>query len=181
MATHQIHNPNDWFLRALITACIILLILYLGSSCTAYKAKICLTCATNTIIKDTVMFKETVKMDTLYKYVEGATIYKTSPCDSLGRLKPFTLIEKKHSIKTSLSSVGGVLVARCDIDSLLEVNRIITKEINRLHSVTKEVPQCFKDHKTSWSIFFEMSGKILLTLLSIYVIYRGVKFYLIKS
>jgi hypothetical protein len=161
-----------------------IIILAMFSSCISQKRrdKICLTCATKTTIKDTTIVKETIRYDTTYLTIQGPTEYLESPCDalcdSLGHLKPFYRVSVKNGIKQSLTSVGNVLVQKCDVDSLLNVNSVLTKEIDHLRSVVIEVPTCHKAHKTDNDIFWIKVGKWLFWILIGYVALRFLKIYL---
>lgn len=161
----------------------ILLLIIAGAvltSCQAYKRKICLSCATNTVIKDSVSVKETVKYDTTYVSISGPTITIKSPCDSLGNLKPFKQTKTVNGVRQVIEGKDNTITAKCDIDSLLQVNKELTKEISRFHSVVKEVPRCDIDHRTRFDGFTYWWFWITASILGGYLVYRVVRAYFFK-
>ncbi len=155
----------------------ILTILTLFSSCQAYKKKICLQCPTRTEIKDTTIYKETVKYDTSYFSIPGPTITVESPCDSLGRLKSFKVVEKKNGLISTVQNIGGNIVADCNADSLMKVNKELTKEINQFRSEIREVPHCDLEHVSKMDSFFIILGRIFLVFLFLLLIRLVLKYY----
>ena len=150
----------------------------LFSSCQAYKNKICLSCPTNTIIKDTTVYKETIKHDTEYVSVLGPTITIQSPCDSTGKLKPFKRSEKKNGLITTVENINGYIVAKCDADSLLLVNKTLTKTIERFRAEIREVPTCHLEHISKMDNFFIILGRILSAIILLLLVYVILKFWL---
>ena len=169
-------DPNKWFVIALITAMIALVIL-LATSCKPHQA-------ISTTTTDSTYTKTVTKYDTTYIEVQGPIEYLENPCqwlcDSLGHLKPFTSVSKRNGIKQSLTTKGNVLIQRCDVDSLLQVNEILTIENNHYRNTVKEVPVCYKPHLTKWDSFWRILGEFFTGCLALYVIYRGVRMYLTK-
>lgn len=151
------------------------------AGCEAYKAKICMSCPTKTIIKDSIWTKETTKTDSFYKEVKGPVQWLKSPCDEKGNLKPINITERKNGLVETIKSQGNDLIVNCDADSLKELNKTLTIEINRLHSEIKEVPVCNRRHLTDNDIFWIKVGKWLFWILIGYVLLRLLKIYLKKT
>jgi hypothetical protein len=134
---------------------------------------------------DSTWKKETVKKDTFYKSIPGPIRYFASPCadlcDSLGKLKPFKVETSKNGIKQTLETIGDVLVQKCDVDSLMQVNELKTIEINRLLKQIKETTvrdNCQKKHFSDLDTFFNVSAKILYSILALYILFRLLKIWL---
>lgn len=159
-------------------AILVIIVLMCFASCKAYKDKICMSCPTKTIIKDSIWIKETVRVDTHYKSVPGPVQWLKSPCDSNGNLKPINIVTKKNGLKSTIKSVGNDLHVNCDADSLQELVTTLLIENNILHSEIIEVPTCHKTHKTDNDIFWIKVGKWFLGLLIFYIILRILKKYL---
>lgn len=186
-------NTNKSFFWSFIVAVIFLITFACLSSCVATKKQRekflrenC-TIASVKEFKDSISLKETVKHDSIYVSVEGPIKYLPSPCeklcDSLGNLKPFNQENKKNGIKQSLYSVGNVLVQECDVDSLLKVNKTLTKEIDRYHNEKTEIQihdNCKLAHLTDKDIFWRIVGIRLSIIVLIYIALRILKIYLKK-
>ena len=130
-----------------------ILLLLLFSACITQKrrAKICATCPTSIIIKDSINTVIVKKDTTIYITQLGETVFLKSPCDSLGKLKPFApIIKYNKGLVTTLKNVNGTLVAECDADSLKRVIVGLNKIINetKITTITKtiELP-CDKPHR----------------------------------
>lgn len=186
----MVKNPNKSFFWSVIIA-IIILIAFAFSSCVTQKQRerILKDCPVSSSEKtsDSTSKKETIKHDSIFISVPGPIRYFPSPCetmcDSLGNLKPFKIETKKNGIKQTLESVGNVLIQKCDIDSLLQVNEKKTIEINRLIKKEKETQVheiCKIDHFTDLDIFFIISAKIIYLILIIYLLWRLLKVWLKK-
>lgn len=184
-------SPNKSFFWSVISAIIILSLITIFSSCVTQKQRerILKDCPVSSTEKssDSTSKKETIKHDSVFISVPGPIRYFPSPCetmcDSLGNLKPFKVETKKNGIKQTLQSVGNVLIQKCDIDSLLQINKEKTIEINRLIKKEKETQvheNCKLDHKTDIDVFFIMSAKIIYLILIIYLLWRLLKVWLKK-
>lgn len=182
-------SPNKSFFWSVIIAITALILFSALSSCVTEKQrqKILKTCpvASTENIKDSTWTKIEIQHDTTYISISGPTQYLPSPCatlcDSLGNLKPFKIESKKNGIKQSLESQGNTLVQKCDVDSLLRVNEEKTIQINRLIQKEKETQvheNCKLDHISKMDSFFIISGRILILIILIYVVFRIVKMYL---
>ena len=171
-----------YFLLLLALAC-------LACSCVTQKQRdrILTDCPVNTItkIKDSVTVKEIIKYDSIYIYKTGPTKYIESPCsllcDSLGKLKPFYSESKHNGIKQSLETKGNVLIQKCDVDSLLQVNEILTKQIDHYHSKEQETQvheNCKLEHVTSVNGFEHWWFIITACILAVWVLIKIFKGYL---
>lgn len=132
---------------------------------------------TVTKIKDSVTVKEVVKHDSIYIYKTGPIKYIENPCsllcDSLGKLKPFYSESKHNGIKQSLQTKGNVLIQKCDVDSLLHVNEILTKQVDHYHSKEQETQvheNCKLEHRTNfdgvtWWWFWITAGVLTIGLI----------------
>jgi len=162
---------------------IILAAIVLLSSCVTLKQreKICMSCPVKIITKDSIWTKETLRVDTTYKTITGPVQWLQSPCDSNGNLKPINTTTKKNGIKTTIKSVGNNLQVNSNLDSLMEVNKLLTIENNILHSEIKEVPVCYKEHITDNDVFWIKVGKWLFWILIGYILLRILKLYLKKT
>ena len=164
-----------------------IVIALLFTSCVTNKQreKILKDCPVSSFKKDTVWQVRTEKSDTVYKTITGPTAYLPNPCkalcDSLGNLKPFKQTSTKNGIKQSLESVGNILVQKCDVDSLLQVNKTLTIENNRLSSEKVEVHEnCKLEHITDWDNFFIITGKGLWLIIIILALGWAVKKFILK-
>ncbi len=140
------------------------IIILLLSSCITekHRAKICASCPVVTevvtVIKDTIITKESIKYDTTYLTVSGPTVVIPGPCDKLcdknGKLKPFYLSKTTNGIRETISTdtTKNELNFNCKEDSLMQVSKEKTIEINKLHSeIIKSretlIPRCEREHK----------------------------------
>lgn len=135
--------------------------------------------ASTTTTKDSTSQKETIRHDSIYIDVAGPIQYLPSPCeklcDSLGNLKPFRQESRHNGIKQSLESVGNVLVQKCDIDSLLQVNKTITKELEHYKTINKETQvheNCKLKHVTSWNEFCRIGFYIYATITLLWLLVK---------
>lgn len=176
MRKKRIQNAEKSFKWSLFTVAVIYTLIFLFTSCVTQKQRerILKDCPVNSFekSKDSTWTKETVKIDTFYLSREGAIRYLPSPCatlcDSLGNLKPIKIVTKKNGVKQVLESQGNTLVQRCDIDSLMQVNSTLTKEVNRLIEKEKETQvhsNCKLEHLSKFDSFFIITGRISLVLL----------------
>lgn len=148
------------------------------SSCKAYKDKICLSCPTKIEIKDTTIYKEKIKHDTEYVSVPGPEILIPSPCDSTGKLKPFKRTERKNGLISTVENINGYIVAKCDADSLMRVNKTLERTIERFRSEVREVPTCHLEHISKMDNFFIILGRILSVIILLLLVYVILKFWL---
>lgn len=132
-----------------------------------------------TIRKDTTIFKDSIS----YVFLDGPIQYLENPCkklcDSLGNLKPFEIIKKKNGLKATIKSVGNSIAFDCDADSLRNVNKIITHELDvyRASAVTVKKP-CELEHRTKWDGFTWYWFIITAGLLVLYILFKCLKTYL---
>lgn len=182
-------NLNKSFLCCIFSALILILACIL-SSCVATKnqrerflRENC-TIASKSEIKDTTTRKETVKTDTFYKSVTGPIRYFASPCeklcDSVGNLKPFKEISRKNGITQSIETFGNVLIQKCDGDSIAEINKQLTIELDHFRSEKSEIQihdNCKLAHLTDKDIFWRMIGIRLSIILALYIFLRILKIY----
>ena len=102
--------------------------------------------------------------------------YIQSPCDSLGNLKPFISIKTNNGVNSAVKSVGNVIVADCNVDSLKSVIQILEttiKEKNnsvQVKEIATNVLNGFQRFCIKW---FWATSVIIL----IYIIYRVLKIY----
>ena len=168
---------------------IIFILLFLVSCITEKKkAKICSECPVVTevvTVIDSSWSKTITVYDTVYKTIQGPSIILPGPCDqfcdSTGKLKPFYKQTKKNGIKQTLytDTKNNTLVQKCDIDSLLQVNKEITIENNKLRienkKITLEPKVIYK--VTAWQSFIIKSGYIAWIILLSFVAYNIYKIY----
>lgn len=183
-------NPNKAFFWSFMTAILFLIIASIFSGCVLTKnqkfkfLRDNCTVASLTTIHDTTYTKQEVKIDTFYKSIPGPIQYFPSPCeklcDSLGNLKPFKQTSTKNGITQSLESIGNVLVQKCDVDSLLLIEKDLRTTITNLRTVNKEIQihtDCKLPHLTDWYVFWAKLGKILSIVMIIYIALRVLKVY----
>ena len=140
---------------------------------------------TITVIKDSVTEKIVTKHDSIYIYKTGPIKYIENPCsllcDSLGNLKPFYSESKKNGIKQTLQTKGNVLIQDCNIDSLLQVNESLIKQIDHYHLKEQETQvhdNCKFDHRTKFDGFTWWWFWITAGILTLWVIIKFFKGYL---
>ncbi len=162
---------------------------WIACSCVTQKQrdKILKDCPVNTItkIKDSITEKQVIKHDSIYIYKTGPIKYIENPCsllcDSLGKLKPFYSESKHNGIKQSLETKGNLLIQKCDVDSLLQVNKILTKQIDHYHSKEKETQvheNCKLEHRTDRDGFTWYWFIITASLLAVWILIKIFKGYL---
>lgn len=152
------------------------------SSCVTEKKRqeICASCDIKEKIHDTIWKdKPIVKIDSFYKFITGPIVYHENPCskwcDSLGNLKSFKHESSHNGIKQSIESKGNVIIQKCNVDSLLNIQKTLEQTINRLQKTTIEKAPIVKNELKSWQIFLCFSGLIMwiLILVSIILIIRN--------
>jgi hypothetical protein len=136
--------------------------------------------------KDSLVYKDSL----IYiPNVINTPIYLENPCkllcDSLGNLKPFNKSISKGGLKSTVKTVGNVLIVECETDSLkariswLEKHTIIDKFSHTENTVKKE---CELEHRTKWDGFtwywfiITASFLVLWTLIKIFKSYLKVWF-----
>jgi hypothetical protein len=124
--------------------------------------------------KDSIVFKDT----TIYvPTIVNTPIYLENPCkllcDSLGNLKPFIKTEKKNGLKSTVKSVGNVLVVECETDSLkarIQYLEHHTIDIEKSHTENTVQKPCELEHRTkfdgfTWWWFWITAGILTLWIL----------------
>lgn len=89
-------------------------------SCVTQKQRerICNGCKTVSIDSLKTFEKIVLKDTTIYVSSDPVIQYIQSPCDTLGKLKPFDIVKYNKGVKSIVKSIGGVLVVVCEVDSL---------------------------------------------------------------
>lgn len=161
-----------------------LILLIMFSSCAAHRAKICMTCPTKTVIKDSINYKtEYLPFDTLALISRHEGTESTfTDCDSLVKLLAAnnnTITTKKDGVKSTIKLTPKGLSFKCETDSLLEIIHLlrIKETINKTHSEVIEVPKCDLEHISKMDSFFIIIGRAFCILLVVYLGYRVAKFY----
>lgn len=163
---------HNWFIFILFLAMCILI--WSLTSCGVlknhYLHKYCQS-------KDSISYVENtiVDFDTIYRKLDGETIYINSPCDSAGILKPFLLKKKTNGITATVTSTNNVLTVDCDVDSLMVVNSNLVKTIKDFKHTTQQVRV---NELTKLQGFWIITGQWLLGLLIAYILFRVFKGYL---
>jgi hypothetical protein len=130
----------------------ILSILLITSCATIKENRYARKCAKFDCIKKTYVLDSTFVTeikDTTYITKQGTTVYLENPCaelcDEQGNLKKFEKTTKKNGIKSTIKSVGNVLVVECDTDSLEAI--ITTLQTTKIRS---EVQRVGVPRKKTW-------------------------------
>jgi hypothetical protein len=170
----------------ILGASIFLLLLVCFSGCNTQKriAKICATCPTKTIIKDSVRVEIKERKVNVF-FTDTFIYFLPNPCaklcDSNGNLKPtftHTIVSDKGTIQT-LSVKNNSLVLIEQLDSLKKVISVKDTLIERFVNTTIEVPsQCKLEHLTWWDKFFKGLGQILSLIVLSFLGYKIVKYYI---
>lgn len=164
--------------------CILLAVITFSCVTEKQRQRILKDCpvASSEKVKDSSWTKETTELLPEIKFIPGPVRYLPSPCatlcDSLGRLLDFEITTKKNGIKQTLQGIGGVLIQRADVDSLVQVNERITREINFLHSKEKETQvhdNCKLEHRTRFDGFTYWWFWITAGMILLWVIMKAVK------
>ena len=124
---------------------------------------------------NTIVLFDTVQIPYI---VQGETIYLESPCDSLGRLKPVSIIKKRNGITGAVRSIGGVLAFDCKTDSLKYIIETQKRVISTFES-NKTVIQapCELEHITGTQWMWIRLGQILSSFLVLQVLIRVASIY----
>ena len=148
------------------------------------RERICKTCPTNTIIKDSIHVEIKEKKIPFY-ITDTFNYFLPNPCaelcDSLGNLKPTFKKEIKSNkgTKETLTVKNNQLVLIERIDSLKKVISIKDTSTNNFHyKVIVKPAICNLNHITKWDMFWIKTGRISLAVLFILLGYEIVKFYL---
>lgn len=167
-------TPNKSFIMSLISALIVLISIFL-SSCVTLKQRerICATCSVKTIIKDSIQVKIIEKTVQVTVH-DTISILADNPCkdmcDSLGRLKKGfkEVFKDKKGTTTTLSENNGKLAINEDLTGLKTKATFRDTTIEKFHSKIEQIPQCQKEHRTSFDYFcrwfFYIIGSIILGL-----------------
>ena len=132
--------------------------------------------------KDSIVFKDT----TIYvPTIVNTPIYLENPCkllcDSLGNLKPFIKTEKKNGLKSTVKSVGNVLVVECETDSLkarIQYLEHHTIDIEKSHTENTVQKPCELEHRTKFDGFTWWWFWITAGILTLYILIKIGKTYL---
>ena len=134
------------------------------------------------IKKDSIVFKDT----TIYvPTIVNTPIYLENPCkllcDSLGNLKPFIKTEKKGGLKSTVKSVGNVLVVECETDSLkarIQYLEHHTIDIEKSHTENTVQKPCELEHRTKFDGFTWWWFWITAGILALFILIKLGKTYL---
>ena len=132
--------------------------------------------------KDSIVFKDT----TIYiPTIVNTPIYLENPCkllcDSLGNLKPFIKTEKKGGLKSTIKSVGNVLVVECETDSLkarIQYLEHHTIDIEKSHTENTVQKPCELEHRTKFDGFTWWWFWITASILALFILIKLGKTYL---
>lgn len=156
------------------TFCIVLF-----SSCVTEKQrrKICAECKSTSVDSVKTVFKETLKDTFIYVSSDPLIQYIKTPCDSLGKLKPFDITKYNNGVKSVVKSIGGVLVVECKIDSLKARTVFLERTIDTLNK-SKEVKEITTNILTKFQRFciWFFWGFVVSSL--VYLVIKIVKIYL---
>ena len=110
----------------------------------------------------------TILFDTvnIEHYTQGPIQYITSPCDSLGQLKPINITKKFNGITGVVKTIGNSIMLDCHTDSLMIIIETQKRVINTFES-NKTVIQkpCELDHITGTQWMWIRLGQILSSFL----------------
>jgi hypothetical protein len=117
--------------------------------------------------------------------VVNTPIYLENPCkllcDSLGNLKPFTKTEKKNGLKSTVKSVGNVLVVECETDSLkarIQYLEHHTIDVEKSHTENTVQKPCELEHRTKFDGFTWWWFWITASILALWILIKLGKTYL---
>lgn len=134
------------------------------------------------IKKDSIVFKDT----TIYvPTIVNTPIYLENPCkllcDSLGNLKPFIKTEKKGGLKSTVKSVGNVLVVECETDSLkarIQYLEHHTIDLEKSHTENTVQKPCELEHRIKFDGFTWWWFWITASILALFILIKLGKTYL---
>lgn len=155
------HPATKSFLySAFIAILAVVVIICSFSSCLTLKQRerVCATCPTNTIIKDSIRIKivektrEVIIHDTLKIIADNPC---KEMCDSLGKLKKGfkKTLRSDKGTTTILEEKDGKLDIEEDLTGLKTKGTFKDTTIEKYHSKFEQVPQCFREHRTSFDGF----------------------------
>lgn len=119
--------------------------------------------------KDSTIFN--VKDSTVITKIPGAAITQdfTNLCDSLGKLRDFHSKVKSGHATSEVSAKDGVLVVKCNTDSLEMVNRTLTSNMEIYKSAYESSKSVINTPKTfSFKEWFKHGVTFLLTILALW-------------
>lgn len=163
-----------WKLFLYYTFCMVLF-----SSCVTEKQRqrICAGC--KTVSTDSVIYKTKEVLKDTFIYVDSPPViqYIKNPCDSVGNLKDFEIIKYENGVKNIVSAIGGVLVSRCDVDSLKARIHFLERTVtDKTKSV--QVKEVTTNLLTGFQKFCIKFFWIICGLFTIFVIYKIIRIYL---
>lgn len=179
-ATHNKKDSSDFSYLA-IYGIIILLVILVGSSCAAHRAKMCALCPV--VTKDSLIYKDKIVPHDTTIYITqriSEPIYLDSPCkdlcDSLGKLKIFDIKKKSNGITSEVKSVGNSIEFECKADSLSQVITILQHEKTTV-SHTENTRTIETNKLTKLQGFWIISGYLFWILILIIIVRFIIKFY----
>jgi hypothetical protein len=127
--------------------------------------------------KDSIVHTDntTIIFDTVNvpQYIQGPIQYLTSPCDSLGNLKPISVVKKFNGITGTIKTIGNSLAFDCHTDSLMMIietqKRLITT--NETHKIVIQEP-CKLDHITGTQWMWIRLGECLSAFIAFQALIR---------
>lgn len=130
-------------------------------------------------VKETTDSVTTVKIehhyDTITESIQGATIFKDSPCPE----KPFDIKEKKNGLVTEFKSDGRHETIKCDADSLRRVNDekdiIINSLKTKIKTETKVEVKEIPRPLGAWDKFLRWFFWIALVIVALWLELRYLK------
>lgn len=149
------------------------------SSCVTEKQRqrICAGC--KTISTDSVIYKTKEVLKDTFIYIDSPPViqYIKNPCDSLGKLKDFSYTSYNNGVKNVVSAIGGVLVARCEVDSLkARINYLERSIIEKNKS--EKIKEVVTNILTPFQKFCIKFFWITVILSACYCIYKIIRIYL---
>ena len=178
---HRIVN-NDTFKALCLWTLIVLFAIGLSSCFVTKKQKDrhCASCPVVSVHNSITVEKIVPHDTTIYITRWSDPVYIESPCkdlcDSLGRLKSFSIIKKNNGLTTTVKSVGNSIVIDCKADSLKAVITILNKE-KSVYVKQKDVKTITKNELTKLQGFWIVSGWGLWIVILIVVAGKILKSY----
>ena len=149
------------------------------SSCVTEKQrqKICAGC--KVISTDSVVYKTKEVLKDTFIYVDAPPViqYIKNPCDSLGNLKDFEYTSYNNGVKNIVTAIGGVLVARCEVDSLKTRIQFLERTISEKNK-SQQVREVTTNLLTGFQKFCIKFFWIICGLITIFVVYKIIRIYL---
>jgi hypothetical protein len=132
--------------------------------------------------KDSIIYRDSI---ILIPQIINTPIYLENPCkllcDSLGNLKPFNQSTSKGGLKSTVKTVGNVLVVECETDSLkariswLEKYIVVNKFSHTENRIEKP---CELKHQTKFDGFTWYWFIITSSILGLWILIKIFKSYL---